>query len=140
VKEDVAMAETRPQVLIIDDEPHVRDLWAEFARACGCDADSAADGQDGWVRFQVGHYDVIVTDFLMPGMNGRVVARAVRQEDLGVGVILITGSISEGDAELLNESGVTLLRKPINFSDFRAALHDCLVWRADRSAAIGSPA
>jgi CheY-like chemotaxis protein len=139
VKEEVAMAENRPRVLVIDDEPHVRDLWAEFVRMSGCDAEVAADGQEGLARFRTGYCDVVVSDFLMPGMNGRAVARAVRQADPGVAVILITGSISDWDAELLGQPGVTLLRKPINFADFRAALHDCLGRRAERSAAIGSP-
>ena len=48
--------------------------------------------------------------------------------------------IEESDAELPSEPGVMVLRKPINFADFRVALRDCLVRRAEQPAAIGSPA
>lgn len=134
------MAERRPRVLVIDDEPHVCELWAEFVRACGYDVEVATNGPDGLARLHAGRYDVVVTDFLMPGMNGRVVARAVRHPGADVGVILITGSIEESDTELLSEPGVTVLRKPIDFADFRAALRDCLARPVEQPVAISSPA
>jgi CheY-like chemotaxis protein len=119
------MALSRPRVLIIDDEPQVRELWAEFALACGWDPTVAADGPEGLARFEAGHYDVVVTDIRLPGMNGRAVPRMVRQRDPDVGVILITGSISDEDTDPASEPAVMLLRKPINFTDFQAALRRC---------------
>lgn len=122
----------RPRVLVIDDKPNVRDLWVEFARACGCDVEAAVNGEEGLGHFAAGAYDIVVTDLLMPGVNGDVVVRTVRQADPGVGVILITGSVSEPDGELRRQPGVTLLRKPVTLADFRVAIEGCLARRAGR--------
>lgn len=125
----------RPRALAIDDEPQVRELWREFLGVCGCEADTAVDGTDGLARFSAGGYDLVVTDLVMPGLSGRLLARLVRQADPAVPVILLTGSISESETELLREPGITLLRKPVALAEFRAAVASCLAGRAGRSAA-----
>ncbi len=81
---------------------------------------------------------MVVTDLCLPGMNGRAVVQAIHQVDPNLGVILVTGSVSDEDAEPLSEPGVTLLRKPIHLVDFLAALRDGLVRRTEGAARIGS--
>ena len=125
----------RPRALAVDDEPQVRELWREFLAVCGCDAETAVDGTDGLARFSTGGYDLVVTDLVMPGVSGRLLARLVRQADPAVGVILVTGSISEPETEVLREPGITLLRKPVALAEFRVAVASCLAGRAARSPA-----
>ncbi len=76
----------------------------------------------------------------MPGVNGRRLARLVRQADPAVGLILVTGSISESETELLREPGITLLRKPVALAEFQAAVANCLAGRAARAPAPASTA
>jgi|RhiMetdeSRZDD1v2_1073273.scaffolds.fasta_scaffold60564_2 two-component system cell cycle response regulator len=125
----------RPRALAVDDEPQVRELWREFLAICGCDAETAVDGADGLARFGAGGYDLVVTDLVMPGVSGRMLARLVRQADPAVAVILITGSISEPESEVPGEPGITVLRKPVALTEFRAAVTSCLAGRAARSPA-----
>jgi CheY-like chemotaxis protein len=58
------------KVLVIDDQPLIRDLLAEFLEALGHEAVLAADGHEGLARFDPLVHRVVLTDFRMPGNNG----------------------------------------------------------------------
>jgi len=115
-----------PCVLVIDDEPHVRGLWSDFLRFLRCEVDEAASGTEGFQRFQHGHYDLVVSDLLMPGMNGWDLARAIRQTR-DVPVVLATGDNTAIDVGLFQEPGILLLQKPINLTDFRSVVERLLL-------------
>jgi two-component system, chemotaxis family, sensor kinase CheA len=66
------------KVLVIDDEPLVRDLVAEFLELLGHEADLAADGHEGLARFDPVVHGIVLTDFLTPGLTGLEVAAAIR--------------------------------------------------------------
>jgi two-component system, cell cycle response regulator CpdR len=127
----------RLRALVVDDEPHVRDLWCEFLKLSGCDSDQVGTGMEALRCFDAGRYDLLVTDLLMPGLNGWDVAWTVRRRDPAIAVILISGSPTHIDVDLLREPGVTLLEKPVHLKTFRAAVEDALAMRArvlDRAA------
>ncbi len=120
----------RPRALVVDDEPHIRELWCEFLKLLGCDSDQAATGMEALACFDGGQYDLLVSDLLMPGLTGWDVADTVRRRDPSIGVILISGSPTAINADLLQEPGVTLLEKPVHLKTFRAAVEDALATRA----------
>jgi two-component system, NarL family, capsular synthesis sensor histidine kinase RcsC len=109
-------------VLVIDDEAPLRGVLRDMLSACGYDADVAEDGIAGLARFQARRYDAVITDLVMPGMNGLEVAAALRGIDPGVRIILLTGSAPALTAGRARESGVTLLHKPIALRDLKAAV------------------
>lgn len=120
----------RPRALVVEDEPHVRELWCEFLGMLGCDADQAGTGTEGLTRLERRpDYDLLVTDLLMPGLNGWDLAWAARHRYPSMGVIVISGSSTRIDVELLREPGVTLLEKPIDLSVFRKAVEGSLTAR-----------
>jgi DNA-binding NtrC family response regulator len=118
------------RALVVDDEPHVRDLWCEFLKIAGCSSDQVGTGTEALACFDAGRYDLVVTDLLMPGPTGWDVAWAVRRRDPTISVILISGSRTHIDADLLREPGVTLLEKPVHLKTFLAAVEDALAIRA----------
>jgi DNA-binding NtrC family response regulator len=125
------------RALVVDDEPHVRDLWREFLKLAGCDSDQVGTGMEALTCFDAGRYDLLVTDLLMPGLTGWDVAWTVRRRDPSIAVILISGSATHIDVDLLREPGVTLLEKPIHLKTFLAAVEEALAMRArilDRTA------
>jgi DNA-binding NtrC family response regulator len=125
------MAEAFPlRALIVDDQPHVRDLWCEFLKIAGCSSDQVGTGMEALSCFEAGRYDLVVTDLLMPGLTGWDVAWAVRRRDPAIAVILISGSPTDIDVDLLREPGVTLLEKPIHLKTFLTAVEDALAMRA----------
>ena len=83
---------TQPRrVLLIDDQPDVRESVSDMLKALGHTVRVAADGKAGLQLVQQGTFDVVVTDLRMPGMDGLDVAKRVRALRPGVPVVLLTG-------------------------------------------------
>jgi CheY-like chemotaxis protein len=111
------------RVLVIDDEPALRSLLSDMLSACGYETDVAADGAAGLAQFREHHYEAVITDLLMPGMNGLEVATALRTLDPGVQIIMLTGSAPSLSTNRAREAGVnTLLHKPIALMDLKSAI------------------
>jgi CheY-like chemotaxis protein len=116
------MSAVTKRVLVIDDEAVLRGLLRDMLEVCGYDADIAEDGVAGIARFQQHRYDAVITDLLMPRMNGFEVATALRIIDPSIAIIMLTGSAPELTARRAEESGLTLLRKPIALRELKAAI------------------
>ena len=80
------------RVLVIDDEAVLRGLLQDMLAACGYRADVAESGAAGLARYQAERYRAVITDLLMPEMNGFEVVTALRTIDPAVRVIMLTGS------------------------------------------------
>jgi two-component system capsular synthesis sensor histidine kinase RcsC len=110
------------RILVIDDEAVLRGLLQEMLATFGYDADVAESGAAGVSRFQECDYATVITDLLMPGMNGLEVVTALRTIDPLINIILLTGSAPSLTAARAREMGVTLLHKPIALGDLKAAV------------------
>jgi CheY-like chemotaxis protein len=110
------------RVLVIDDEAVLRGLLQDMLAACGYDADVAESGAAGLARFQAERYQAVITDLLMPEMNGFEVVAALRTINPAVPVIMLTGSAPAQTAGQARASGITLLHKPIALGDLKAAV------------------
>lgn len=58
------------RLLVVDDEPGMRETLSEILLADGHDVDVAADGRQAWDRLRETPYDVVVMDVRMPGVDG----------------------------------------------------------------------
>jgi two-component system, cell cycle sensor histidine kinase and response regulator CckA len=113
--------ETHPRVLIVDDERHVRFMLCDVLTHWGCEADAATSAADGLERLTHGAYDVLVTDFGMPGMNGLELVERVRKRDPALRVIMLTAT----GADLTSAAQrlcFTLLHKPFDLARLRTAI------------------
>jgi two-component system capsular synthesis sensor histidine kinase RcsC len=110
------------RVLVIDDEAVLRTLLQDMLAACGYEADVAESGAVGLARYQAERYRAVITDLLMPEMNGFEVVEALRTIDPAVRVIMLTGSAPAQTAGRARETGITLLHKPIALRDLKAAV------------------
>jgi len=66
------------RVLIIDDDEAICNLLLYAFSRNDIDAEIATDGREGLDRFHQEHFDLVITDMLMPGINGNHVARQIR--------------------------------------------------------------
>lgn len=110
------------RVLVIDDEAVLRGLLSDMLSACGYEADVAEDGAAGLARYQAQRYHAVITDLLMPGMNGFEVVAELRAMDPEVRIIMLTGSAREPTARRAQAWGITLLHKPIALGELKAAV------------------
>jgi CheY-like chemotaxis protein len=114
------------RVLIIDDEPLVRDTLGEILRQQHHDVVAADDGISGLARFREGTFDVVMTDLAMPGMSGWQVARAVKETRPQVQVVLVTGWGVEVKADELQSHGVDrVMTKPFRFEEVQEVVASC---------------
>jgi DNA-binding response OmpR family regulator len=117
-----------PRVLVVEDERHVRGLLSELLTVWGCEADVAASGTEGLMLFKQKSYDLVLTDYVIPGCSGLELVENVRNRDSDVGVIMLTGSGAELDRHK-GRLGFTLLRKPLQIDRLKTAVRQALTDR-----------
>jgi len=79
------------QVLVVDDEPAIREVISAFLRSDGHNVTTASDGREGLKEFQTKAFDIVVTDRAMPQMNGDQMAGLIKQTRPDIPVVLLTG-------------------------------------------------
>jgi PAS domain S-box-containing protein len=104
----------RGNVLVVEDEPAVRDLVLDVLRELGCVAIEAKDGPSALGMLQsVEHIDLIITDVGLPGMNGRRLAEAARALRPQLKILFITGYAEDAAAASgFLEPGMAMVTKP----------------------------
>jgi len=110
-------------VLVVDDERHVRFMLCDFLAYLGCQAEGVPTPVEGLERLERGAYDVLLTDFRMPGMNGVELVERARERDGALRVIMLTSSGTDLDPAA-RRLGFTLLRKPLDLGRLQGALAD----------------
>ena len=68
------------------------EIYAEFLALLGHEADLAVDGREGLARFDPLVHQVVITDFLMPGLTGLEIAEAIRAGGRTTPIVMISGS------------------------------------------------
>jgi len=132
---------TAPRVLLIDDDPIVRDSIRALLEYLGYECGIAADGPSGLKRFEGETWDLVTTDMMLPGMTGWQVIDAIRGRVPGVPAIVITGVDDPRVRTRARQCQVSLLLKPFSLDVLKAALADALYARAPFSLTPGrSPA
>lgn len=115
-------------VLIVDDEPAVRDLMARWVAALGMRPHTAATAEEAVATLQSDHYDLAVIDVMMPGHGGLWLATQLQRDHPHTAVILATGC-----TELADEHGKSpvadFLIKPFRRERFTLAVDRGRQWR-----------
>jgi excisionase family DNA binding protein len=103
----------RPRILVVDDEVSVCELVARELSRYDFDVEMAHDGRSAVERVREGHYDLLITDLRMPGMDGLSVIREIRRATAELPILIITGYSTEASAiEALNLGVSGYLTKP----------------------------
>ena len=97
------------RILVIDDDPAVRDVLASMLAKAGHEVVKAGGGREGLELFQTTTFDLVFTDLGMPDMTGLEVAATVKEQSPTTAIVMITGWGRELDEEKLREEGVDLL-------------------------------
>jgi len=114
--------EGRSRVLVVDDESSIRELLAKTLALAEYDVDTAPDGRAALERLRLGHYDLLIADLKMPGMDGLTLIREAKRLKADIPVIIITGFSTESSAiEAVNLGVAGYLTKPFRVPQVLAA-------------------
>ncbi|MGH9544524.1 MAG: ATP-binding protein [Terriglobales bacterium] len=125
-------------VLVVEDAKALRDLICQALSASGCNVLSAPEGQEALriVDQQKGVIDLLVTDVIMPGMNGAALAKQVRSLRPEMKILYMTGYSGEFVRSDMLVPGVSFIQKPFTPADLRRKIHKMLAdkGKADTAA------
>jgi two-component system NtrC family sensor kinase len=112
-------------VLVIDDEAWILDLAAELLRREGYLVETALDGQRAIEAIDRRHFDVIVSDWKMPGLNGIRLYEHLQADapEAAKRIVFMTGDVvNDTFQDFLRERGLSCLSKPFAVREFKAAV------------------
>ena len=101
-------------ILVVEDEDIVRHLLTRALSEAGYEVLQAVDGMDGWRRFQDQPCDLVITDQVMPHLNGIGLVRRVREREPTFPVILISGYFTDPDTPADIPNDVAMIYKPFD--------------------------
>ena len=128
------------RVLVVEDEPNIRELVCLHLGLEGYGCESLADGQEALERTEVEHFDLLVLDVMLPGLDGVSLCRAVRRgpTNRDVPILMLTARSQESDKVIGLESGADdYLTKPFGVRELVARAR-ALLRRPRRGAEAAS--
>ncbi|HPC11739.1 MAG TPA: response regulator, partial [candidate division Zixibacteria bacterium] len=124
------MVDTPIRLLVVDDDPLLRELLQDTLDTLGYRVTAAADGIEALERLAQGSFDLVITDIKMPGMDGIALLKRVNRLYPDLPVLFITGVASP---EVIGQaSPVGFLAKPFRISHIERLISDALHWRKER--------
>lgn len=114
------------KILVIDDDAGIREFLKGFFEDRDYVADTAADGEQGWQKFQEGKYELVLCDMLMPRMIGNQVLQKIKEVKPDQKVIMMTGVREESMIATAKKLGCHLyLNKPVKLSELEVQVAEC---------------
>ena len=107
------------KILLVDDYPPTRQLIREALNQAGYnDVDEAENGREALDKFADNHFDLVISDVMMPGMGGMELLNRLREVSPDTSVIMITAYPAEElTVSAMKKGAVDFLKKPFNIDD-----------------------
>jgi len=105
------------RILLAEDEDVLRMLVMDSLEDEGYDIDEAVDGTEAFEKIQANEYDLVLLDYMMPGMTGVEVIEKVRQlpEKADLQIMMLTAKSQKSDQDLARKVGANyFLAKPFS--------------------------
>jgi DNA-binding response OmpR family regulator len=113
-------------ILVVDDEPTLRETLAEALDADGFRVVTASDGREALAQFREHHPELVVLDLMLPELSGVEVCRILRRES-GVPILMLTAKSGEIDKVLGLELGADdYVTKPFSLRELTARIRALL--------------
>jgi two-component system NtrC family sensor kinase len=117
------------RALLVEDERTVGELLAEFLSLEGYEVDRAMDGGQALALIRRHSYALIVSDVLMPVLDGQALYYELRAEnpELARRMVFVTGDVMSSETrQFLDETCLRYLEKPFTIAEFRAVVQGVL--------------
>jgi DNA-binding response OmpR family regulator len=119
------------KILLVEDDPHVRNAVKMIMEFDSHEVVTAEHGGAALKLLEQARFDLVITDYWMPGMNGDELAASIKQRWPDLPIILMSGSLANANDFEPAIAGVDcLLNKPFSFDELREAAN----WALERYA------
>ncbi len=113
------------QILIVDDQPDVREILTDFLTYKGFSVIQAGDGKIALEKYALHQPDAAVVDVEMPVLNGLQFSRQVLAENKDFPIIIITAYLQKYSKDIFFSLGVrSVLQKPIDLNELNVKLQE----------------
>ncbi|MCA1765033.1 MAG: response regulator [Desulfobulbaceae bacterium] len=115
------------RILIVDDDPELRENIGELLSDEGWEVETAVDGNSALLKTREKEYDIVLTDLIMPGLQGTELAALVKHEQPMIKVVIMTAySTVDNAVEVMRRGADDYLTKPFSGNDLLATLNRVL--------------
>lgn len=123
---------SRARLLVVDDEANLRAGLRDLLSLMGYQVEEAASGYEALELLEIQHYDLMVLDIRMPGMDGIEVMHRARQMHPDLSIIVLTAHASlESAIAAVKTDAVDYMLKPFNIDDLATTISQALEERAE---------
>jgi CheY-like chemotaxis protein len=128
------------RILVVDDSEEVRSLIAFLLTGEGYAVSEACDGEEALRRIKAEPFDVVVTDFQMPGLNGLEVMAHMREQDAQRPVIVVSGLDTDLSRCAVELCAYAWMSKPLSRPLFLDIVRSAATAGQMGTLPVGSPA
>ena len=117
--------------LVVDDDILSRSLLSEWMREMDFDVSEAEDGREAIRRIRSSEYDIVISDLVMPGMDGVALIKEAKASKATAPFLVVTGYPSvAGAIDAMREGAADYLTKPFTPEEFTRRVHATLKQKA----------
>lgn len=111
------------RILIVDDDPLILETICYFVTSFGYDCDTAGSGQEALDILTREKFQIIISDIVMPGMNGMQLLKKVKKLHPKIGVIIVTGYAENYSySDVIRAGAIDFISKPFQKDELEAKL------------------
>ncbi|WP_082938482.1 response regulator [Mitsuaria sp. 7] len=108
-----AVASTRLLVLVVERDPHIRELEAHFLQQAGFEVAFAVDGREALRQARERLPDIVITEVLVPKLDGLALCRQLKSDELTKGITVLVFSILAANSRAAEAGADAFLMKPL---------------------------
>ncbi|MEW6377120.1 MAG: response regulator [Thermodesulfobacteriota bacterium] len=113
------------RILVVEDHKEIRNLLSKFFLLNGYEVDSVEDGDMAIRYVKENRYDLIVTDYMMPNMNGIDLLKRIKMDNPQLSILVISGS-GVGEPFFREAGADAFLTKPLDLSSMKILVEKIL--------------
>ncbi|MDO9124758.1 MAG: response regulator [Deltaproteobacteria bacterium] len=113
------------RILVVGDHKEIRNLLSKFFLLNGYEVDTVEDGETAMKKVKEKGYDLVVTDYMMPKMDGIELIRRLKGYDPSLSILIISGS-GVGEPFFREVGADAFLAKPLDLSSMKILVEEIL--------------